>query len=119
MGKFLFESDGELVIAEGRNVSLMYYTSAGDLLMFGIQNSPETHPDKLIVNTYNWGSPSFVVESFVNEKRKSSYLKHLIASTDGQIILRELTKQERSELDEYKDMPRRSEYFLRSKLAIH
>lgn len=45
MGKFLFESDGKLVIAEDRNVSLMYYTSAGDLLMFGIQNSPETHPD--------------------------------------------------------------------------
>ena len=48
-------------------------------------------------------SISFAVESFVNETRNSSKaFEHLIGEREGNIIVRELTDEERQQLEVYK-----------------
>lgn len=121
MGKFLQDADGRIVIAEARNVSRLGYEyvtdqSANELKFVHFYVQTDGSVSRLIMSTEAWKDPlfvaSFAIEAFDTDHKQaksSDRLKKMIVHTMGNIIARELTEEERRELNRYKGSPKRSE----------
>lgn len=106
-GKFLYtRDDTDYMITDAFNVTfdLSYEKLANGLLFQTFQND-RSHSLQMSDDNFFQApkTQSFAVETFRNENRNSSKrLKHLIVKSEGQIIVRELTEEERLQLEAFK-----------------
>lgn len=106
VAKFLYDNDGQIVIVEGKDVLFMSYkfNEEWSQITFNVKKDNFKSPlEKLTIGVYSGLNVSFAVEFFANKKRTSSKsLENLIVSKNGQIILRELTKEEQDKVSDFK-----------------
>lgn len=116
-GTFLYTNNGkcDYVISEGTGLLHMNYfydlmsptdnPTDEDRLTFSMQSSVDYKFNQLLVAPTQLNpNISFAVESLINEDGESSKsLEHLVKYSYGAIIIRELTDQEQSRLEKFKE----------------
>lgn len=117
VAKFLYTSNEDVIILESRDAIFVSYKLDTEKyhLIFSAQTKLRSPLNKLEIDLNRNHRPelNFTVEFFVNKKGISSDLKNLVVSTNGQISLRESTKEELDKLNDFKGWWNRSECFSR------